>query len=310
MRVAVTGASGMLGRFVVEEIARDHEIVALDLVPHPSRPSIVVDVLDANALIQGLEGCDAVIHLAAIDQARTASEHQFFETNVLGSWNVLLAAERLGLHRAVLCSSVAALGLRPAAPPVSLPIPVDHPLRPITAYGISKQMAEVVAAGFVRRGKLHVVCLRLALVTFPHQVAEWATVAAEADGAPVPAEILLVADRVLEPLPLTYAYVGPDDAARAFTASLQADVDGFATFYVTAEDTMSSKPTVEIMADRLGARPPITRAALFNGLSQASPFDLEPTLRTLKWSSRERWAGLVGRYGRFVEREDGVGAPG
>lgn len=305
MRVAVTGASGMLGRFVVEEVAKDYHVVPLDLVSRPGRPAIVADVLDTNALTQALVGCDAVIHLAAIDQARTAPEHEFFGTNALGSWNVLMVAERLGLRRAVLCSSVAALGLRPEAPPVTLPIPIDHPLRPVTAYGISKQVAETVAAGFVRRGKLQVICLRPALVTFPHQVAEWATVAAEADGALPPSDVPPLADRLLEPLPLTCAYVGPEDAARAFTAALRADVGGFATFYVTAEDTMSGRPTVELLADRLGTRPPVTRPALFSRLSQASPFDLDPTLRGLGWSPHDRWADIVARYSRLASH----GAP-
>lgn len=306
MRVAITGASGMLGRFVVEDVAKDHDVVALDLVSCPGHSTILVDVLDLDALTQALAGCDAVIHLAAVDQARNAPEHEFFATNALGSWNILMVAERLGVRRAVLCSSVAALGLRPGAPPLSLPIPVDHPLRPITAYGISKQVAETVAAGFVQRGKLQVVCLRPALVAFPHQVAEWATVAAEADGAPPPRGVPFLAERVLEPLPLTGAYVGPEDAARAFTASLQADVDGLATFYVTAQDTMSGRPTIELLADRLGARPPITRPAVFGRLNQASPFDLDPTLHALGWSPRDRWADVVARYGNLASHDVGL----
>jgi UDP-glucose 4-epimerase len=295
VKVAVTGASGLLGRFVVAALAH-HDVVALDRVACAEHDTRLVDMLDRTALAAALKGCDAVIHLAAIDGARTATEDAFYEVNVMGTWNVLAAAERLGLRRAVICSSVAALGLRPDAPPVALPIAVDHPMRPVTAYGMSKHAVETLAAGFAARGRLQVACLRPALITFPHQMAEWAHVAAEADGMTPPDFVPPVPKRVLEPLPLTRAYVGPEDAARAFAAALDADIDGLCRCFITAADTMSTQPTQVVIAQAFGTAPPLSQPALFAQRPNASPFDLEPASTAFGWQPRDTWQDLIARH--------------
>ena len=142
------------------------------------------------------------------------------------------------------------------------------------------------------------ICLRPALITFPHQVAEWAVVAAEADGLVPPAGLRPVPERVLEPLPLTCAYVSPDDAGRAFAAALTASLDGMAIAFVTAADTMSARPTMDMIADRLRTSPPLLRAELYAALEEATPYDLDPTAALLGWRPRDRWAAVVDRYGR------------
>ena len=296
MRVAVTGAAGMLGGFVVRALASEHEVVEIDRVPSPGRHVVLLDVLDLDAVRSAIRGCEAVVHLAAIDQARAAPDEEVLTVNVQGTSTVFLAAEAEGVRRVVHCSSVAALGLSSDWPPLSLPVPIDHPLRPVSAYGLSKHAGEVIAAAFARRG-LEVACLRPALITFPHQVAEWAAVAAEADGRAPPPGLRPVPRRVLEPLPLTCAYVSPDDAGRAFAAALRAEFRGPLIAYVTALDTMSARPTADLFADRLRTEPPVTRPELFAALPHATPYDLEPSLRLLGWQPRDSWADVVARYG-------------
>ena len=96
--------------------------------------------------------------------AVNASEEQFFHTNVQGLWNVLDAAATAGVRRTVVCSSVAAYNISRENPPRSLPVDVDHPLAPVTAYGLSKQVGEVVAKSFAQAGSMQLCCLRPALV--------------------------------------------------------------------------------------------------------------------------------------------------
>ena len=291
MKVAVTGAAGMLGRYVIAAVSAKYEIAALDMV---SAPGIIqVDVLDPDAITDAMRGCNAVIHLAGLDQVRIAPEHAFFATNAAGSWNVIAAAERLGMSRAVLCSSVAALGLRPGLPPLTLPIPIDHPLCPVAAYGISKQAAEIAAAGIARRGRLTVICLRPALITYPHHVAGWAHAAAAADGA-LPSPDVPKAEAP-EPLPLTRAFVGPEDAGLAFLAALQAAISGTATAYVTAQDTMTVRPTIETISATMAVQPVVADHALYARHPRASPSDIEHTRRLLGWRPRDTWADIVSR---------------
>jgi len=298
MRVALTGASGLLGHYVHAEISAAHEVVAIDRVAVPEHGTKVVDMQDRAGLAAALEGCEAVIHLAAIDSARAASEDEFYEVNVMGAWNLLSTAERLGLRRAVVASSVSALGLRPESPPVALPIPVDQPQRPIGAYGLSKQAGETLAAGFAARGTLEVACLRPCLVTFPRHVPEWAAMVAQFDGVKLPDGIVVPETKTAEAIAPTRACVSPEDTARAFAAALTAKLDGFVRCYVAGIDSLSAGSTVANIAKGFGTAPPVTRPDLFAAIPNANPFDLEPARIALGWQPRDRWADVVARWVR------------
>lgn len=136
-RIAVTGGSGRLGRYVVAELAGRYEVTVLDIAPPADHPVFAeADILDLDGLRRTLAGHDGVVHLAAIDSGVKATDEQYFGTNVLGTWHVLQAAEEVGVRRAVVCSSVSAVGLGPDHPPGVLPIGADHALAPTDAYGL------------------------------------------------------------------------------------------------------------------------------------------------------------------------------
>ena len=167
-RIAVTGGSGRLGRFVVEELSRHAEVTVLDIAPGPvSVRHITIDILDLEGVYRALEGQDAVVHLAAIDDAVAATPKRYFETNVEGSFNLLQAAHERGIAKVALASSVSAYGLgadNPDHPPRYFPIDEAHPLNPIGAYGLSKKVGEVVARSFASRGVTKIACLRPTLI--------------------------------------------------------------------------------------------------------------------------------------------------
>ena len=101
-RAAVTGARGFIGAAVCARLRADgHEVVEIDL------PEI--DVTDAAAIEGALEGCDLVVHTAAIvdDDGDMA---EFVRVNVGGTRNVIDAAERAGAGRVVHLASVAVWG--------------------------------------------------------------------------------------------------------------------------------------------------------------------------------------------------------
>jgi UDP-glucose 4-epimerase len=105
-RVAVTGGSGRLGRFVAREVAATRAVTVLDRVPTPDgHPFIQADIMDLAGLERALAGHDAVVHLAGIDMDFDVAEDETVRVNTLGTWHVLQAAEKLGIRRVVLCSS-------------------------------------------------------------------------------------------------------------------------------------------------------------------------------------------------------------
>ena len=234
-RVCVTGGSGLLGRFVVRELARDAEVLVLDIAPPETGFAFAeVDVLDIDAVRKALAGQQAVVHLAALDDGVTEIEEDYIKVNVLGTWNVLQAAEELGLQRAIVCSSVAAVGLSATNKPRYLPVDTDHPAAPTGAYGLSKKAIEVLSQGIVARGNLEVICLRPTLVAQADIVYGMACIAAAADGQEPPPPADGKDWRELnEELSPSRGFVSPQDVARAFRAALAAPNISYGVFFVT-----------------------------------------------------------------------------
>src|SRR4051794_10704506 len=103
MRIAVTGATGFIGRHLVEYLqARGDQVV-------PVGPPLERSAIDAK-----LSGVDAVVHLAGI--VSTVDEQQFFAVNVDLTRIVAEAAAAAGA-RLVHVSSLAAAGPAPPGDP-------------------------------------------------------------------------------------------------------------------------------------------------------------------------------------------------
>ena len=112
MRIAVTGGTGMIGRVLCRHLQEaGHEPVALSRrgTPVDGIESRAADILAPDL---DLEGFDQVIHGAAFVGFGLSKEKEalMHRTNVEGTRNVLDAAVRAGIQRALHVSSVAAIG--------------------------------------------------------------------------------------------------------------------------------------------------------------------------------------------------------
>ena len=66
MNVAVFGATGTIGRALVERLRGDHEVVAVSRRPHPDEPGVrwvVADVGNPTAVRDAVDGIDVVYYL-------------------------------------------------------------------------------------------------------------------------------------------------------------------------------------------------------------------------------------------------------
>lgn len=169
MRVLVTGHRGMIGRVVLRAlVAEGHRVAGFDRRDGQ-------DVLDRGAVDRAVEGCGAVVHLAALQDPRPG-EHDapahtavpgldaaraVVEVNAMGSQHVMKACLLLGVPRLVVTSSVNALGVfMGQAMPDFLPIDDQHPARPRSPYRVSKRATERVAKAVSAEGGLTTICLR------------------------------------------------------------------------------------------------------------------------------------------------------
>ena len=146
MKALVTGATGFVGSHLVEALQRDGtDVTALARsrakAAELSAAGIRVvygDLDDGPALEQAARGQDQVYHVAGVVAAR--NEADFLRFNREGTRNMLRAAERSGVGRFVLVSSLAAAG--PTVP--GMPLSGREDPKPVTAYGRSKLAAEQI----------------------------------------------------------------------------------------------------------------------------------------------------------------------
>jgi nucleoside-diphosphate-sugar epimerase len=148
MKVLVTGASGFLGSHIAEQLFAAGHKVRLLLRPTSERRFLGFlyeeangDVRNAASLPPAVSGVDAIVHAAGLIKAR--SEKEFASVNEHGTAKLISAAQTSnpGLKQFVYISSLAAHGPSPDG----RPRPVHATPEPITAYGRTKLVGELIA---------------------------------------------------------------------------------------------------------------------------------------------------------------------
>jgi dihydroflavonol-4-reductase len=159
MRALVTGATGFVGSAVVRSLLHRHIAVRTLARPTSDLRNIASldvevcrgDLLDGNGLVQALEGCDTLYHVAGYYSTDEANSARMYEVNVRGTKAIMNAALKAGVRRAVHTSTIGTIGQ-----------PLDGTLAtedtPFTLwdsasdYVKSKYLGELVALSMCDRG--------------------------------------------------------------------------------------------------------------------------------------------------------------
>lgn len=161
MRILITGSEGLIGSDLALALERaGHDVRRLDLRIPPGSPGHGT-ILDREGLAAMAEGCDGIVHLAAVSRVAHGERDPALcdRTNIEGTANVIEAARRSPARPWLLFSSSREVYGEPA----DLPVREDAPLLPMNVYGRSKLRGEelVLAA---RDAGMRVAVLRLANV--------------------------------------------------------------------------------------------------------------------------------------------------
>jgi nucleoside-diphosphate-sugar epimerase len=229
-RIAVTGASGFIGRHVTAHLAaRGDEVL---VVRRPFEPA---------ALLPTLRGIDAVVHLAGVVSA--VREQDYFTANVDGTRAIAGAARAAGVPL-IHISSLAAAG--PASP--RAPRSEDDPSSPINAYGRSKLDGERAIAAI---DGLRWTILRPGVVYGP------------GDRALLP--VFRLARRGLLPLvgraDAAYTFIHVADLVRVIAAAVDSPAAGD-TLFVGHPNPVTTRDLLEGVRAATGGRGRIVRVPL------------------------------------------------
>jgi nucleoside-diphosphate-sugar epimerase len=139
--VALIGGSGFIGsRLARRLLEAGRRVRIIDIAPSRFYPELRVDgdVRDRRTWLSAVEGCSAIVNLAAQHKDNVRPRSLYDEVNVEGSRQVCLAAEEAGIESIVFTSSVAVYGQAPAgADERCAAVPVND-------YGRTKLEAERV----------------------------------------------------------------------------------------------------------------------------------------------------------------------
>lgn len=148
MRVLVAGGAGYIGSQTAKALAQaGHESVVYDNLSSGHRwavkwgASVEGDLADTRLLATTLKThrIEAILHFAASIEVGESVENprKYFWNNVVNTLRLLDAALEEGVQAIVFSSSAAVYGN-----PEKIPIPENHPARPVNPYGETKLMME------------------------------------------------------------------------------------------------------------------------------------------------------------------------
>lgn len=171
-RVLVTGASGFIGKHLLERLAQESvEFAALVRSEWPASAEgltlLYADLLDFPTLKRKIDEFkpDIVFHLGG-QKMIGESWHAFWETyqiNLVGTMNLLRCFENTKVQSIILVNSSAEYGKGPA------PYREGHTARPVSVYGASKAAATILGNLCHKYFRLPIIILRPTLVYGPGQ---------------------------------------------------------------------------------------------------------------------------------------------
>ena len=253
MRILFTGGTGKAGRHVMPWL-HEHgdDVLNFDLLPfaHPGIPTLIGDITESGQVLNAMTShfgskglrsgaapgpVDAVVHFAAIPSLFRQPDDETFRVNVMGTYNVIECAMKLGIRKVVIASSETTYGVCFAEGDKdfhSFPLEEEYDIDPMDSYGLSKVCNEKTARAFAMRYRADITALRIGNVIEPHEYTRFPG---------------FVADP-LSRKRNAWSYIDARDLGQIVHLCLRKDGLGFQVYNAVNDTITADAPTVEFLA--------------------------------------------------------------
>lgn len=162
--IMLIGGAGLVGSHIVDELLQEpvKEIIIFDNFVRGKRENLATalkspkirviegSITHREALRRSMEGVDGVFMLASLWLGECVNDpRSAWETNVMGTWNVVEACKEMGTKRIVYSSSASVYGNA-----LVTPMTEDHPFNNRTTYGATKIANEQMFRAIYEQHKL------------------------------------------------------------------------------------------------------------------------------------------------------------
>ena len=176
MKILLTGGAGFIGSHIADLLIEEgHQLIIVDNLStgKESRINSAASFYHVDILDEGLEKVfsrerpDIVNHHAAQVNVRESVANPIYdlEINIRGTVHLLELSRKYGIQKVIFASSGGAI----YGEQIDFPAQEEHPLRPLSPYGVSKLAGEHYLYYYRQNFALPAVCLRYANVYGPRQ---------------------------------------------------------------------------------------------------------------------------------------------
>ena len=261
--ILVTGGAGFIGSNLVDALlARGHAVRVVDNLSTGKRSNlpnvpevelVVGDVADAGTVRRAVQGCRAVVHLAAVASVQASVDDPVgtHQSNLVGTLNLCEAMREAGIRRVVFASSAAIYGNNGEGEPIS----EDTPKAPLTPYAADKLASEHYLDFYRRQHGLEPAVFRFFNIYGPRQD----------PSSPYSGVISIFTERAQKGLPITvfgdggqtrdFLYVG--DLVEILMQALESPSVGEGAVNVGLNQATSLNQLLEALGDVLCGLPDV-----------------------------------------------------
>lgn len=165
--ILITGAQGFLGRYLVEDMSHIHQPFFLTTsqreIKHDKNgfPLHYLNLTEPESFSNLPDEIDTVVHLAALIPRKNQgiSFEKYIKVNVLGTKRLMEAVKLRNCKRFIYASTQMVI-----EKPFYLPVDENHPLVPLSDYGLSKAVGERLCLSLARELNIQTVSLRFSRI--------------------------------------------------------------------------------------------------------------------------------------------------